>query len=464
MIPDPHDTIVAIGTPLGGAARGIIRLSGPRVLASLAWCFVPDDPQVVLKNLSTAQAVSGSLTLGTSGAKLPCDLFLWPDKHSYTRQRAAELHLLGSPPLLDHVLGNLCRQGVRLAQPGEFTLRAFLAGRLDLTQAEAVLGIIDSTNPNALDSALQQLAGGLSQPLSQLRNQLLGLLSHLEAGLDFVEEEIEFVSREELADKLSSAAHLIDSTLEQMTDRAQSQSLPRVVLVGAPNAGKSSLFNAMLERFPSPAPAMPALVSPSAGTTRDYLSACLDLGRCRCELIDTAGLEVPSDCRSITGTAQDVTHRQMDQADLLVMCIEATAASYSDNSSEIQWFEGPVFSVLTKGDLAEGDGARDLGQLACSSLTGEGLEALAQRIADQITTCEPRNGQVLANTALRCRESLERARSSLSSALAIVAENGGEELVAAEIRATLCDLGAVVGAVYTDDILDRIFSQFCIGK
>ena len=261
MAYDLEDTIVALATAAGGAARGTVRLSGPRVLECLATIFLPAHGSQELSELQRASVVSGQLQIADAGFVLPCQLFLWPNERSYTRQPTAELHTLGAPPLLEAVLQAACTCGARLAEPGEFTLRAFLAGRLDLTQAEAVLGVIDARGEQDLHKALQQLAGGLSQPLMQLREQLLQMLAELEAGLDFVEEDIEFISQVQLRRYLTEAREVVAATLEQMSSRAGIGSLPRVVLTGAPNVGKSSLFNALVELSGSTNTSSQAIVS-----------------------------------------------------------------------------------------------------------------------------------------------------------------------------------------------------------
>ncbi len=238
---------------------------------------------------------------------LPADLFLWPQGRSYTRQLLAEIHTFGSPPLVDEILQSLCRNGARLAQPGEFTLRAFLAGRIDLTQAEAVLGVIDAADRNQLQAALAQLAGGLARPLGQLRSDLLDLLADLEAGLDFVEDDIRFVTPDELNRRLAAAAETIDQIGAQLTGRDAATARPRVALIGYPNVGKSSLFNALVGNAA-------ALVSTQAGTTRDYLSATIDACGMSIELIDTAGIlgdrsngSDPRDENSIDDLAQEMS-------------------------------------------------------------------------------------------------------------------------------------------------------------
>ncbi len=199
------DTIAAIASAPGGAMRGILRISGPGtrdcVRRSFRASASPD-----WQGVATAQRFSGHLWLPPPAGQVPCELYFWPTKRSYTRQPAAELHTVGSPPILHAALRTVCASGARLAEPGEFTLRAFLAGRIDLAQAEAVLGVVDARGQSELDVALSQLAGGLSAPLGQLRNRLLNLRADLEAGLDFVDEDIEFVSRNEVSRQLDEAA------------------------------------------------------------------------------------------------------------------------------------------------------------------------------------------------------------------------------------------------------------------
>lgn len=457
---DPRDTIAAIGTAPGGAARGMIRISGPETVACIEHCFQPADASQQLTAISSAQVIAGEFQLGQQGATLPCDLLLWPNEQSFTRQPSAELHTIGSPPLLEAALQTVCHHGARVAELGEFTLRAFLAGRLDLTQAEAVLGVIDANDSTSFDTALTQLAGGLSQPLAQLREQLLALLAHLEAGLDFVEEDITFISAKEIENQLSAARQTIADTLEQLASRSEPQILAKVVLVGAPNAGKSSLFNALLERFGVSETAIAAIVSSHTGTTRDYLSATLEVNGSRFQLVDTAGLEAAPEAFSIAGFAQQMTGGQQRQAQCKIHCVEATDSNSTERLLTANRDQEEL-RVLTKSDMLQ----KPLGTssvLSCSSRTGEGITELASAIVTALDSSL--TSGAVASTAARCVDSLRRAEESIQSSLVLVAEGGGDELIAAEIRTTLNELGRVVGAVYTDDVLDRIFSQFCIGK
>ncbi len=461
MAYDPNDTIAAISTATHGAARGMVRLSGPQVLDALSKCFDGDQASLNLTAISVPTVIHGSLRIRECISNIPCDLFLWPSARSYTRQPTAELHTLGSPPLLEAVVHTLCECGTRIAEPGEFTLRAFLAGRLDLTQAEAVLGVIDARSQRALDTALSQLAGGLSQPLSLLREQLLQILAELEAGLDFAEEDLEFISRDHLSRQLTGARQLVSETLEQLAGRTSNADIPRVVLTGPPNVGKSSLFNALVDLCVANNSTTRALVSERSGTTRDYVTAVVDLGGITCELVDTAGEEDSVSTDSIDSAAQSMGREQRELADLRVWCLEASEAEQLSN--RLPKGESPLV-VLTKADLTALPAAATESAIACSSQTGMGVEAVRERIRQRVEGASLTEGTAVASTAARCAESLHRAEEALQRTLKLCAQSGVEELIAAEVRDALGELGRVVGAVYTDDVLDRIFSQFCIGK
>jgi tRNA modification GTPase len=504
---DPDATICAIATAPGGAARGMVRISGRDALTIVARFFRTEDGAPITWP-TCAAVVAGNMRLALSEEPLseaierqapgiprdevilPCDLFVWPNQRSYTREPVVEVHTIGSTPILEALLAAVCRAGARLADPGEFTLRAFLAGRIDLTQAEAVLGIIDAGGRDELDSALAQLAGGLAQPLHTARDALLQLLAELEAGLDFVDEDIEFVSRPEVLARLDAASRLLSEIGTQMVSRQTTSAAYRVALVGPPNAGKSSLFNALIERYgtgrasdQSFPPA--ALVSPLSGTTRDYLTAVISLGEVRCELVDTAGME-PRERAELSGIApphrrganSDIDQaararvaEQGDRATVRVLCLDATCISSKGAIVEDLQSFSPYYDILvfTKADLLTPpipsiDRGRALPTVLTSSRTGDGLEKLSKALCGVLASAETHVGCAVTSTADRCRESIRRAGEALKSARDLAQHDRGSELIAAEIRAALDELGKVVGAIYTEDLLDRIFSTFCIGK
>jgi tRNA modification GTPase len=376
----------------------------------------------------------------------------WPAPRTYTGQDMAEIHTVGSAPLLNLVLADCLSRGARHAQPGEFTLRAFLSGRIDLTRAEAVLGVIDARNSAQLEAALQQLAGGLSRPIHAIRERLLDLVAHLEANLDFAEEsDVDPLGRALLVEEIESSAGELAELVLRLTRRDRTRSYPRVVLVGPPNVGKSRLFNTLVGQEH-------AIVSAQPGTTRDYLVAVCHCDRLAIELVDTAGIESPRN--PIETQAQSLRDHQADRADLLLVCSSAdtVTASFERTTCEV-----PELRVRTKCDLVLPCPSDFTGAIRTSATTGEGLgklrDAIATSLLDRAT-----EGDLPASTGARCRDSLLGAGSALRNAAGTLRTGGGDELVAVDLRRAMDELGKVVGAVVTDDILDRIFQRFCIGK
>lgn len=451
-LPDQADTIAAVASPPGAAPRAIVRIAGP-------------DAMRVLERLIGEPAPTRPARLGGRAVKVmlagrtletPVDALAWPGRRSYTRQPSAELHTVGSPPVVDAVLAAVGTAGARLAERGEFTLRALLAGRIDLTQAEAVLGVIDAADETELQAALAQLSGGLAGPLDRLREDLADLLAELEAGLDFVDEEdIRFVEPEELLGRLARARRAVAAVAEQSTGRGVRGRLPRVVLVGPPNAGKSSLHNALAGRFGVAERPSASVVSPQAGTTRDCLAATLEVEGVRLELLDTAGVGGAA-IDAVDALARAQTEAAAREADFVVACRSPEAGDEAPAEPNLA---APVLLIATKADLAAGASTG----LATSSVTGEGIERLGRTIAGQVSSIGGQRSAMVADTAERCAGSLAAAADSLAAAEAI-APTGQHELVACELRAALDGLGRVTGAVTTDDLLDRIFSRFCIGK
>ena len=449
------DVITAVASAPGPAPRGIVRVSGPQTLSILADCFpaIRDE----LTKACTAQVIPGNLDLSGDLPPLPCQVYFWPDERSYTRQPSAELHLAGSPPLLEAAVEKLCQHGARLAEPGEFTMRSFLAGRLDLTQAEAVLGVIDAANQRELDVALTQLAGGLATPLHHLRDQLLELLAHLEAGLDFVEEDIEFISPELMDQQLAAISQTMQTTFQQIDGRHAPDTTIRIVLRGSPNVGKSSLLNALTGTST-------ALVSDQQGTTRDYVTHRCKINSLQCLLVDTAGATLVSEQDRVGRDAQELGNEQARQATLELFCVDSTRPLNPWEQQQLaRGDDATRIPVMTKADLAVAAPTPPRA-IATSSVTGAGLEQLRQTIYERLTSGTAGNTTVVHDTLLRCRESLRLSDASLQRARELTKLGQGEELVAVELRVALDELGKVVGAVYTDDLLDQIFSRFCIGK
>lgn len=462
------DTIAAIATAPGGAGRSMVRVSGPAVAEILERSFTARDSDSIA-GAQTASTIDGEMRIQLHGVerRVPCTLFYWPNRRSYTREPVAELHMLGSLPVAEAVLDAICNAGARIAQPGEFTLRAFLAGRIDLTQAEAVLGVIDAHDAADLRSAVEQLAGNLAQPLGRMREELLMLLAEVEAGLDFVEEDIEFIAAYELARRLEAiAAELIEIT-STMRQREVTKSAGQVALVGAPNAGKSSLFNALVQRFGAGGADTTAIVSATRGTTRDYLVAEVQLAGQRFQLIDTAGVDDAGEpLADVELMARDQTAAQRERSLVRALCIEAAATDFEQRLARAA--QQMELIAVTKTDMVESmpvTAGLSMPVVVTSSVSGVGLTEFVDAVNKLLaSTTVATRASCVAATAARCHDSLQRALVAVGHAADLARMEAGDELVAAEIRSALGELGKVVGAVYTDDLLDRIFKSFCIGK
>lgn len=471
------DTIAAVASARTcGGIRGIVRLSGPNSLAALEKIGVSLPSKALSAPFQFANRIVLENVRESEPISLPARIYCWPGAHSYTGQTAAEIHTLGVLPFLDKMVENLCKTNiVRIAQPGEYTLRAFLSGRMDLTQAEAVLGTIDAQNPERLSVALHQLAGGLAHPLKNLRTKLFELLTDIEAAFDFAEEDIEFISASEIAHRLADAESEMREVLAKMNVRSASETVPRVVLYGAPNIGKSALFNALTD-------SQRALVFNVPGTTRDYISAAVSFGDFRCEIVDTAGdFDVEDSCAKneigiLNQKSQKIARAQRDSADISLYCFDALSVDFR-NETGLRRLQEILSSsdllILTRVDrISERESnemqthlkSRLLGRfLGTSSLTGCGILQLRARLATLLAERAGGESDVVASTQSRCRESLRLAAESVERARTLCATEF-QELIATEIRVALEQLGLILGAVYTEDILDSIFSRFCVGK
>jgi tRNA modification GTPase len=446
MLPHPEDTIVALSSAPGPGERAIVRLSGSRALPIALTVFrAPEEPAASIRRL-----YEGELTVPGLHAAVPAALCVFPAPRTYTGQDVVEIHTISSTPIVEAVTAALLNAGARAAQPGEFTLRAFLAGKLDLTKAEAVLGVIEAGDRDQLRQALAQLAGGVTRPLDGLRDDLLSLLADVEAGLDFVEEDISFVRRDELLLRLAKGLAQVTLVRKQLDERATGDRAFRIVIVGRPNVGKSSLFNALAGHGAD------AIVSAVPGTTRDYLVKRITLDGMPADLVDTAGRMTARDV--IEEQSQTLGRDQAERADLILLCAESGETPHAEDQAVLDArARTPIVPVATKCDLSPAPP----GWLGTSALTGEGMDELRRHLADR---ARARATRPLAPSLSRCRHHVDACLDHLRKAHSVVLFDDPPEVLAVELRAALEQLGSIVGAVYTDDLLDRIFSRFCIGK
>ena len=425
-----RDTIAAIATPSGRGGIGVVRLSGPRVPAIAA--------QLLGRLPRPREATFGRFLDIDEGIAL-----YFPAPHSYTGEAVLELQGHGGPVVMQALLAACLDAGARLAEPGEFTRRAFLEGKLDLAQAEAVADLIDAASREAARAALRSLTGEFSQHIGALRSQLIELRALTEAMLDFPEEEVDSQHRDDAAARLER----VRAALEGMLEKSRQGSLLRagihVVIAGEPNVGKSSLMNRLAGEERS-------IVTPIPGTTRDALREQIQIEGVPLTLVDTAGLREAQD--EVERLGVERTHRELAQADLVLAVADAASGNPPAAAGEAQ------LAVYNKADLVPGFVA-PAGALAVSAKTGAGLDLLRQAIVRAAGWTASGESTFLARE--RHLRALESARRHLAAA---AAEAGRAELFAEELRLAQEALGAITGEFTADDLLGEIFARFCIGK
>jgi tRNA modification GTPase len=431
-------TIAAIATPPGGGRRAVLRLSGPRAfeLGRKTCRFAAENA------LSRRGAWRGRFHDGVG--EQPVLALAMPGPRSFTGEDVLELHLVGSPPLVAAALARLVALGAELARPGEFTRRAFESGRIDLSRAEGVLALVEAESDSERRAAAELCFGGLGKRLEALRESLLDLRVLCEASLDFDEADTGHVPLEELVERGERVRTALEEALGWERRRTRRGGAPRIVLAGAPNAGKSTLFNALTGSR--------AIVSDVAGTTRDALVAPWIVAGVPCELVDTAGLST-SFSSGPDAHAQRFAKAEHEAADLVLRVCDAREAPP-------EALEPRELLVRTQADLA--DGQIEGPGLVVSALTGAGLAELEGAVARALWLRPPSG--VARELGERHVAALEHARERLDEALALARARGPLDLVAEALRAALERLDEIEGHSSPEDLLDRIFARFCIGK
>lgn len=455
------DTIAAIATPLGFGGLGVVRLSGPQAL-KIAETLFETPSKTRLPEVPSHTLHHGWLkNNGSPIDEVVAGVFRAP--HSYTGEDVVEFSCHGSPAVLKEIV-RLCEQkGARQANPGEFTERAYLNGKMDLIQAEAVAQLIHSTSTAARLAATDQLRGALSERIRDIRNGLLSLLSHIEANLDFVEEDIPGLHKNKMRADLETVRDKIHALLStSLRGRLLREGL-RVAIVGKPNVGKSSLFNALLAQDR-------AIVTDVPGTTRDFLEEKMEWDGLSVVLIDTAGLRPTRD--KIEGLGIERAKHAREAADVILLVLDASAPLTPDDMR----IAGEADKAKTLGVLNKYDAPLVLNEsevkttlqlntiIKTSAKERTGLSDLKQAVlalAQKESAGTPNTPVV---TALRHVAHLEKAQGFLDSALAAVQQSKSEEAIAMDVRAALDELGAITGETVGDEVLAMIFQQFCVGK
>ena len=473
MSPLFSDTIVALSTPPGAGALAVLRLSGPAAVAITAALF---------SKKGFAQATGHTLHYGTlrhpdSGEILDeVVAALYRGPRSFTREDVVEISCHGSDYVVRQVLAALLREGARLAEAGEFTKRAFLNGAMDLAQAEAVADLIAADSALSHRVALNQLRGGFSQELRELRARLIKFAALLELELDFGEEDVEFADRTGLAHLLAEVRAVVAGLLRSFELGNVIKNGITAVIAGRPNAGKSTLLNALLREER-------AIVSAIPGTTRDFIEDEVSIDGLRFRFVDTAGLrDNPADEVEAIGVAR--TRQRVRQAALLLYLFDLTELTPEEVRAEIQELTNgldlPVMAVGNKTDLASAEDiaafvsgfrSSQTNQLSEMPLVllaagqNQGLEALQQALVDQVRgTALENNASATIVTNVRHARALEIAASHLAAVQTGLDTGRGTELLAADLRHALAALGEITGEISSEDLLTSIFTQFCIGK
>lgn len=458
------DTIAAIATPRGEGGIGIIRISGKEALRIAQRLFYPSrHPTYQPKRSHTlTHGVIRSPETGDVVDEVLVAYFRAP--HTYTGEEMVEIHGHGGPFVLGRILEWVCAVGARPANPGEFTLRAFLNGRLDLAQAEAVADVIAAKTEWSLRAATAQLRGSLSREVDRLRHALMEVLAEVEAQVDFSDEDLDFKTNEAL---LESVYAVREGMKRLLADAEQGRILREglhVVIVGKPNVGKSSLLNALLREER-------AIVTPIPGTTRDVVEDSWNLRGIPVRLSDTAGIRRTDDPVEREGVAR--SHRQIALADLALVVLDTSRPLDEEDRAVLEATSGhPRLLVLNKSDLPplwtaaalEPYREKETPVVVVSIKTGQGMDALLDALANQALGNRALGAEPPLVTNVRHKQALLDALEAVDHVVGSFRWGASPELVAVDLRGALNALGLIVGETATDDLLDLIFSRFCIGK
>ena len=444
-----EDTIVAPATPAGRAAIGMLRLSGSRA-ATIVRSLVPGrrfPPRVsTLGRLVDADGALVDQVLVT----------VFPASASYTGEDVAEISCHGSPPVVRFAVQRTLELGARLAEPGEFTRRAFHNGRMDLVQAEAVRDLIEASTLYQARVAARQTTGALSGKVVAIKAQLVELISVLEAGIDFAEDDVEVASEEEILGRLSPVRQGIAALAEGFTLGRVVRAGLRLAIVGRPNVGKSSLFNRLLQRDR-------AIVNPAAGTTRDSISEAASFDGIPVELVDTAGIRATVDAIESEGVER--TWRALQEADcaLVVVDLSEPESEWDRSLWERASTACPTLLVGNKCDLTDRYGP-DPPTLRVSAKTGDGVRLLRDRVREQAVPGLDAMHEGTFVTSIRQERLLQVALGALAKAEDATRQRVPHEMLLLDLYESLVPLDEITGGTTVEDILDRIFSTFCIGK
>ncbi len=457
------DTIAAIATPIGEGGLAVIRISGAQALLVADKIFTPAGKSSVKPSIAVSHTIQFGQAVHDGRTIDEVLVSVMRAPRTFTREDVVEVTCHGGVLPAKAVLDAVLSAGARLAEPGEFTRRAFLNGRIDLAQAEAVADLIHSRTELALRAANEQLAGKLSQRINQLRDDLLKTLAHIEAYIDFPEEDIGEETKDQLLDRLERGTAFMDELLRTATEGQILRRGVRAAIIGRPNAGKSSLLNQLLGRDR-------AIVSPVPGTTRDTIEETANIRGLPIVFIDTAGLREARDEIEVEGIRR--SRESLQQAEFILHIFDVSELLTEEDEKYLAEFASKKrILVRNKIDLEQRlvlansrnteHGTRIL-DVCC--LTGKGIELLKDAIKNVVWSGEINTEMLQVMINSRHQEALERARKATGRTIEAFRGGATLELAAMDLRIAVNAVGEIVGKTTTEDLLDMIFSQFCIGK
>jgi tRNA modification GTPase len=461
------DTIAAIATPLGEGGLAVLRLSGAEALTIADKIFVPEGRKALKPSAAPTHTIHFGKVVREGKVVDEVLLSVLRAPRTFTREDTVEISSHGGILPAKLVLDAMLANGARLAEPGEFTRRAFLNGRIDLAQAEAVADLIHSRTELALAAANEQLAGKLSQRINQLRDDLLHTLAHVEAHIDFPDEDIAPDTKEQLLRRLEDGVKFIGELLRTADEGQILRRGIRAAIVGRPNSGKSSLLNQLLGRDR-------AIVSPIPGTTRDTIEETANIRGLPVVFIDTAGLRETRDEIEVEGIRR--SRQSLAQAELILHVLDAGEPLTAEDQSYFTEFAGKKrILVRNKTDLPpqwqwppKFNGNFDPANLASpvevSCTAGKGIESLKDAIKETVWSGEVKAEMLQVMINSRHQDALNRARTAAQRSIEALRSDATLELVALDLRIAVAAVGEIVGKTTTEDLLDSIFGQFCLGK
>ncbi len=456
----PEDTIAAISTPPGHSGIGIVRLTGPDAV-TIADKIFRSAGKKKIRHSRSHRIMYGHITEPETGEAVDEVLLtVMKAPNTYTREDIVEINCHGGAVPIRRVLELLLKKGARPAEPGEFTRRAFLNGRIDLAQAEAVLDVINSLTAESQKTAVQQLRGGLSKKLEAIQENMIGLTVLVEAHIDFPEEDIGALSLKEIKKRAETIKRSLKKLIKSSRYGMILREGLRTAIIGRPNVGKSSLLNALIEHDR-------AIVTELPGTTRDMIEEYLNIQGLPVKIIDTAGIREVGNIAEKEGVRRSLA--LMEEADLVLLLLDGSEALHdTDRELITKSTSSNTILVINKSDLRQkldllkSPGAKRK-TVRISAKQKRGLETLKDAILERVAGRQTRPGTDVV-TNVRHVHALERSLESINAFLAGIDKKSSPEFLAVELRDALDATGEILGITTSDDILDRIFSSFCIGK